>query len=157
MDDICRYKGISKKTLYQLYANKDAVVIDYVSYNVENIFLSFRAWICREHNPRDKIRLMNIFLIRLVAGINQSILHDIEKFHPLANLLVRQAMDSISELMSRIIADGQHRGVFRMDMDARLLTEIRMRDLMLGIQGSPYTMLVQYQIFAFYLSGLLRH
>lgn len=157
MDDISRYKGISKKTLYQLYSNKDAVVIDYVSYNIENIFHSFQKWICTEQHPVGKIRLMNIFLIRLISGINQNILHDIEKFHPLANLLVRQAMDSISELMSRIIAEGQHTGVFRVDIDARLLTEIRMRDLTLAIQESRHRTHLQYQIFAFYLSGLLRH
>jgi TetR/AcrR family transcriptional regulator, cholesterol catabolism regulator len=157
MDDISRYKGISKKTLYQLYSNKDAVVIDYVSHNVETIFHSFQDWICNEQNPKDKIRLLNVFLIKLISGINQSMLHDIEKYHPLANLLVRQATDSISESMSRIIADGQHKGVFRMDIDARLLTEIRMRDLTLAMRETRYSMHRQYQIFAFYLSGLLRH
>ena len=82
MDDVARDLGMSKKTLYQSFANKDELVEAVSKAHIAQEKIEFGE---AEENASNAIEeLFNITkcLRRSMWGINSSLLFDLQKYHP---------------------------------------------------------------------------
>jgi AcrR family transcriptional regulator len=125
MDDVAKEFGISKKTLYQKYKNKEELleevleyklqeVIDRLVYLDENIENSIERMICKDEEL-DKVSYSNKNilirqLVRYYPGIFQKhMLNFSEKF---------------SQVMVHNIIKGRKQGFYREDFDAEIYAKI---------------------------------
>lgn len=132
MDEIALQLGVSKKTLYQFYADKDeivdAVLIDKITYNQE---------CCSGHRVHAKDAVHEIFLAmdfvkEMLQNMNPVVLYDLEKFHPKS---FQKFWQHKNEFMYTIIKNnidwGIQEGLYRAEINADILSKIRIETMFL--------------------------
>lgn len=121
MDDICNHLKISKKTLYQIFENKDDVVEQVMHYRLEK-----RQ---QENAPGELSRISPIrFLYNLKKHIIKDIstqlpanYFDIKKYHPeVYKRIQAEETEFMEALMEMMLEKGVKEGVLRQDADMKL-------------------------------------
>lgn len=118
MDDICSHLKISKKTLYQIFSNKDDVVEQVLFHRRNNYrILKIRAEL-RRHNA---INIMLLLRDHIVSSLNSQMpanLFDLKKYHPDVYERINE-LDQvlIHDLMTEVIKKGIDEGYFRKDIN----------------------------------------
>lgn len=84
MDDIAANLGMSKKTIYQYFKDKDELVEAVVDEVIDNNQCACKADISRSENAVHEIFLVMDMLAEMLKTMNPSILHDMQKYHPSA-------------------------------------------------------------------------
>jgi AcrR family transcriptional regulator len=139
MDDIANQLGMSKKTIYQYFTDKnelvDAVVEDDVCEMQRDCNL------CRE-KARDAIE--EIFLtvdkvIEQLGNLNPMVLYDLEKFHVRA---YQRFMEHKNKFLLQIIRQNLEWGIkeelYRSDIDVDILSKFRLESIMIPFNIDLY-------------------
>lgn len=84
MDDIARHLSVSKKTLYQHFADKDDLVVHITRNILENNVKECEAIRDGAENPIEELARVTVFLKKTMEEINPTMLFDLQKFHPKA-------------------------------------------------------------------------
>jgi AcrR family transcriptional regulator len=84
MDEVANQLGISKKTIYQFYTDKDTLVEDVI-----DIELSSSEKMCKAHrhkseNPVHEIFMAMDMVLDIFSRMNPALIFDMEKYHPKA-------------------------------------------------------------------------
>ncbi|MDE6494493.1 MAG: TetR/AcrR family transcriptional regulator [Bacteroidales bacterium] len=133
MDDICRHLGISKKTLYQYFENKEQLVeAVFIMRHQEFDFESLRKKI----QPVSAIQIlfgaMEHFL-HAQKGLLPANMFDLKKYHPAVfDTISKRIENCIREFYSMVFQKGQTEGTFRTDLDA---------DIQIWLFGEQFYML----------------
>lgn len=146
MDDICTHLKISKKTLYQLFTNKDDVVKQVMIY--------------RRKKRREETNMSELFKtnpIRFLYNIKNHIIKDlssrlpanyfdIKKYHPeLEKEMCEEEAKFIKEMLSTILNNGVKEGYFLKEADMKV--QIHLFSKQLSFLGDPETMnIIEYPI-----------
>jgi AcrR family transcriptional regulator len=126
MDEIAAQLGISKKTIYQFFTDKDAMVEAVVNAEMgrneeECLYSSTTA-----ENAVHEIFLAMDNLQEMLKGMNPQIIHDLEKHHPAAFKRLKQYK---YQFLYTIIKENLERGVkedvYRSDLNVELTTRHR--------------------------------
>ncbi|MGZ8558073.1 MAG: TetR/AcrR family transcriptional regulator [Chitinophagaceae bacterium] len=132
MDDIVNNLGMSKKTLYQYYADKDDLV-DAVLNGYINL-IQTDCVSCRQ-DASNAIHEIFITMERIMEefnNMNPMLLYDLEKFHFNSFRRFREHKD---KFMARIIRDNIEWGIkdalYRPDINVDLLAKFRVESMML--------------------------
>jgi AcrR family transcriptional regulator len=127
MDELANQLGISKKTIYQYYKDKDALV----SSVVEND-LAKHALICDQSmqtadNAVHEIFLLMTVLQELFSSMNPLTLFEIEKYYPLAFEKIKTHKDDyIYSMISANLEKGMNEGLYRKEIDINILSKYRL-------------------------------
>ena len=161
MDDIAAQLGMSKKTLYQYYVDKDelvnAVFTGVLEHNKEEC--SF----CQSNgeNAVHEVFLSFDLLEEMLANMNPSILFDMQKYHPSA---FKKFQDYRNNFLYRLIRHNLERGIseelYREDIDVDVLTRFRLYSIMLSFDSEIFPMnktklvYIEQQLLEHFLWGL---
>ena len=127
MDDLATQLGISKKTIYQYYKDKDALVSSVVENELAN-----HALICNQSmqiadNAVHEIFLLMTVLQELFSSMNPLTLFEIEKYYPLAfDKIKKHKDDFIFSMISANLEKGIAEGLYRKDVDVTILSRYRL-------------------------------
>jgi TetR/AcrR family transcriptional regulator, cholesterol catabolism regulator len=127
MDDLANQLGISKKTIYQYFKDKDALV----SSVVENL-LTNHALICNQSMQTADNAVHEIFLLMTViqemfSRMNPLTLFEIEKYYPLAFEKIKNHKDDyIFSMIRTNLEKGIAEGLYRKDVDVTILSKYRL-------------------------------
>ena len=127
MDDIATQLGISKKTIYQYYKDKDALVSSVVENELAN-----HALICNQSMQAADNAVHEIFLLMTVIQemfnrMNPLALFEIEKYYPLAFEKIKNHKDDfIFSMISKNLEKGIAEGLYRKDVDVTILSKYRL-------------------------------
>lgn len=135
MDDIARRAGISKKTLYQHFANKDEVVnesvIWYKNHNTENCATLLSG---AENAIEAMVRILAYF-DNLHKRINPVVLFELQRFFPEAYNTFRKQLESVDVAMIKEnILQGIEEGLYRPDINAELMARFRLETSLMILQ-----------------------
>ena len=132
MDDIANNLGMSKKTLYHYYADKDELVDAVVDGHVKMIQTDCVG--CRQ-DARDAIHEIFITMERIMEefnNMNPMVLFDLEKFHFNS---FRRFKEHKDKFMAHIIRDNIEWGIkdelYRSDINVDVLSKFRIESMML--------------------------
>ena len=132
MDEIAVGLGMSKKTLYQHFADKDELVDAVVAAHLERMQADARSW---RQQAQDAVHEMFITMEQIqlqLSNMNPILLHDMQKFHPSAYQQFRKHKDVfLFELIRANLQWGIEEGYYRADLDIDLLCRYRLASLML--------------------------
>ncbi|HEX4877640.1 MAG TPA: helix-turn-helix domain-containing protein [Chitinophagaceae bacterium] len=132
MDDIANGLGMSKKTLYQHFADKDALVEAVVDLHI--IQMQEDCSGCRT-NAKDAIgEIFNTMelLMEEFSNMNPMVLYDLEKFHFKAYQKFRQHKDSyLMDIVKKNLEWGIDDEIYRPDINVDIMSKYRMESMML--------------------------
>lgn len=132
MDEVANHLGISKKTIYQFYADKDALVEDVIALQI-----NANQGECNMHKHKSENALHEVFmavdmLINLLTGINPNVLFDLEKYHPRA---YKKHIEFKNKFLYTIIKEnlelGIKEGLYREGINTDILARFRIASIFL--------------------------
>jgi AcrR family transcriptional regulator len=132
MDDIAGNMGISKKTIYQYYVDKDelvAAVIDEELHRSQTICVRDQK---SSDNAVHEIFLAMEMVIELLSSMNPSLVYDMQKYHPAAFQKFKQHKN---DFLYNVIKDNLERGIregyYREDINLEIISRYRVESIML--------------------------
>jgi len=135
MDDIARRAGISKKTLYQHFANKQEVVNESVMWYKDKSSDSCMAMLEGAENALEAMVRMLAFFDEMHKRINPMAMFEMQRFFPEAYKTFRDLLVERDVVMMRDnILQGIKEGLYREDINADLLARYRLETSMLILQ-----------------------
>jgi TetR/AcrR family transcriptional regulator, cholesterol catabolism regulator len=161
MDEIAIQLGISKKTIYQFYEDKNELVSA-----VMEQYLQHNRNCCNRDRQQAKNAIHEIFLaMEMIEGMfenmNSSMLYDLEKYHPKAYQKFERYKN---EFLHKVIRENLEKGIdeelYRDDIDKNILTVIRLETMVLPFNQdvfpkSKYNLAeVHQQLMEHYLFGI---
>jgi AcrR family transcriptional regulator len=108
MDDIATNLGMSKKTIYQYFIDKDELVEAVVDEVIDTNQCACNADISRSENAVHEIFLVMDMMAEMFKTMNPFILHDMQKYHPAA---FRKFMKFKNEFLFNVCSQNLNRGV----------------------------------------------
>ena len=159
MDDIAQQLGISKKTLYTHFPNKQMLVkkcvfhfFDYVTGEISKI--STRA-----SNPIEELYEIKMFMMRQIKNEKISPQFQLKKFYPeIFNQLQEKQMEFMVARMSKSLEKGVALGLFRHNLNIPFISRLYFNGMM-GIKDQRLftsTLFQHSQLMADYLEYHLR-
>jgi TetR/AcrR family transcriptional regulator, cholesterol catabolism regulator len=139
MDDIANNLGMSKKTLYQYYADKDELVAAVVDGHINDVERD-----CLKCNQNAEDAIHEIFLtLEHITGefsnMNPMLLHDLEKFHFKAFQRFKEYKEKfLAEIIRKNIIWGIEEELYRPDINVDLITRFRLATMMLPFDVSVF-------------------
>lgn len=132
MDDIARRAGISKKTLYQHFANKSEVVNESVSWFQCSISDNCIAIMMQAENAIEgMVRVMGMF-DQVLANMNPLGMLELERYYPEAfKTFKNNMMAKDIEAIKKNILWGIDEGLYRDGLNADFMAKYRMEISML--------------------------
>lgn len=161
MDDIAAALGMSKKTLYQHFADKEELVSACFSQVMEHNRHQCLIDQKRAENPIHEFFLAFDMMQEMFANMNPSVLHEMEKYHPEA---FKKFQDFKHGFMYNVITNNLERGIreelYRPDIDLDVLARLRMESVMLPFNATVFPnnrthlMHIEEQLFDHFLYGI---
>jgi TetR/AcrR family transcriptional regulator, cholesterol catabolism regulator len=142
MDDIANGLGISKKTIYQYYADKDALVDAVVS-----VIIKHNQSCCdidrkEADNAVHEIFLAMEFMMEIFRSMNASLLFDMQKYHPKA---FQEFSRHKNDYLYGVIKDNLQRGVreelYRPEIKIDILSRFRVESVTMPFNPEFHTKL----------------
>jgi len=162
MDDIAAKLGMSKKTIYLYFKDKDELVEAVV-----NGIIHTNQCICnadREHahNAVHEIFLAMDMVTEIFKSMNPSVLFDLQKFHPVAfsNFLTHKN-EFIISMMRQNILRGKKEELYRPEIQIEILARFRVESLFMPfnpefVRNTKSTLLIiEQEILMHFLFGLV--
>ena len=132
MDDIANHLGMSKKTLYQYFADKDELVMGVVDGHIQG--LQQECSVCHT-DAKDAIHEIFMTMERIMvqfSNMNPMLLYDLEKFHYKAYQRFREHKD---KFLLKIIRDNIEWGIkdelYRPEVNVDVMSKFRIESMMI--------------------------
>ncbi|MBE2230768.1 MAG: TetR/AcrR family transcriptional regulator [Chitinophagaceae bacterium] len=139
MDDIAQQLGMSKKTLYQYYADKDELVNSMIDRHITE--MQSDCALCRVHavNAIHEIFITMERLMKDLVNINPMVLYDLEKFHYSAFQRFREHKDKfLFQVVKDNIEWGIREELYREDIQIDVMAKYRIESIMVPFNVSAF-------------------
>lgn len=131
MDDIAKHLGVSKKTIYQHYPDKDELVIEVTKLNISRHILEMDNC-CGPAmvNAIEELLAVNLSVGEMIRSFNPIMFYDLQKYHPKGWVEFREfrnkyVLNKIIDNMKRGIAEG----LYRTDFDINIISKMRLEQV----------------------------
>lgn len=132
MDDIANNLGMSKKTLYQYYADKDELVDAVIGGHIDGI--ETECMDCRK-NAKDAIHEIFLTMDHIteeLSNMNPMLLYDLEKFHYRSYQRFKEYKDKfLAELIRKNIEWGMKEDLYRTETNIDVMCKFRLECIMI--------------------------
>ena len=142
MDDIARHLGMSKKTIYQFFKDKNELVIALVKKKIAEDEAQMNEIISKSANVIEEMINMMKCSEEIVSRINPIVIHDMQKYHPDAwkqfqNFKAGVLVHTMEELLTK----GIKQGYIRPEIDVKIIARMRVNQVELGFNTNVYPVL----------------
>ena len=127
IDDICRQVGISKRTFYQYYGQKEDLIVDVISLGMEKIQKGMDEFF-DAHDAVGALLCISELATKKVMFIQKNkMAEDIKKYYPGTFEKATKSRSKITkDSLSAFIAKGVEEGYFRNDIDQHATLKLMM-------------------------------
>jgi TetR/AcrR family transcriptional regulator, cholesterol catabolism regulator len=162
MDDIARQLSVSKKTIYQYFADKDEIVTQVAQQYLQEDRNQFEKMVTGARNALDELIRTSVFLKARVQQLNPALMFDLQKYHSKAwNEWVNYKLSHVRKEVIRNIKQGIAEGIFRADLNPEIIGTMRLEMVQMAFNtdlfpaGSYNLYEVHMQLFEQFVYGLL--
>ena len=132
MDDIATALGISKKTIYLYYADKDELVLAVVSDVIRKSELDCDRDKKASENAIHEIFLAMEMVVEMFTTMNPSIIYDMHKYHPRAFAIFQKHKNEyIYNVMRQNLNRGINEGLYRAELNIDIMSKYRVESMLL--------------------------
>ena len=161
MDEIASQLGISKKTIYLYYADKDeivdAVISDMISHNQESCDHDRSI----ASNAIHEVFLMMEMIKEMFENMNPSILYDLERNHPGS---FQKFLQHKHKYIYQAVKDNLEKGIqeelYRKELKIEIIAKLRLETMMMSFNQEVFPKMkyqlleVEQQVIEHYLYGI---
>jgi AcrR family transcriptional regulator len=162
MDDIARHLAVSKKTLYQHFADKDELVLMVSRNHLDRNKAQFESIRDSSKNLIEELVRLSACIKVNMESINPSLLYDLQKFYPKAwaewtDFKSKHFHDSVVRIITQGVADGY----VREGLDPEVLAVMRIETVQMGFNPEIFSPAifklqhVQEQLFEHFVHGIV--
>jgi AcrR family transcriptional regulator len=163
MDDIAASVGMSKKTLYHYYQDKDELVKAVVEGVIQENQCTCDGHVKAAQNAVHEIFLAMEMMVEMFQTMNPAIIFEMQKYHPDAYQRFHQHKTKfLLEHMERNIERGIREELYRPDVNPQILARFRVESMFIPFNPdfqrslNNYTLLeLEEQIITHFLFGLV--
>ncbi len=162
MDDIARHLSVSKKTLYQYFADKEELVTMVSKSHLERSTKQYEELHETSGNSIEELARLSVCLKKDMEELNPAMLYDIQKFHPKAwNIWLEYKNKFIRESVVRNLKQGIEDGYIREEVNSEILAAVRIELVQIAFSQEVFPREkfklaeVQGQIFDHFVFGLV--
>lgn len=130
MDDIAKHLGISKKTIYQFYSDKNEIVETLMQYSLKQDECEFQQIQAESANMIDEVMKMMTHISSMFAKVNPNIFYDLQKYHPKAWAQFKVfKQECMAKMIETSIERGKKEGLVRADINSKVLSRMRIEQV----------------------------
>lgn len=124
MDDVAREFGISKKTLYQYFKDKEELVSQVVEYYLAHP--AFKLEVDCGGNAIDRYFAIRRHILHILKHFNNNVEYDLKRLYPsLYERLHEKKREKIYENTVSSLKDGMDQGMFREKLDVDFIARLQ--------------------------------
>lgn len=139
MDGIARRLGISKKTIYQYFSDKEDILYQVVLARTEQDEADIRSKINQAGNPLEEIIALLNLMWAHANRVNPTLLLDIRRHYPKAFDVYRQHKETyLLRLIQENIQKGAAQGLYRADLHADVLARMWVEQIEWAVDSTIY-------------------
>jgi len=139
MDDIAAELAMSKKTLYQFFADKDELVDVVVDQELKRGQCDCMACLTQSKDAVDEIFLTMEHIAEQFRNMNPMVLYDLEKYHAAA---FQKFLKHKNEFLMDVIRKNMERGIreelFRPEINVDVLSKFRLESMMIAFNMAVF-------------------
>lgn len=161
MDEIAGQLGVSKKTIYQSFSDKnelvEVVILDILNNNMEACKVATQ----KATNAIEEVFMMMETLEAFIADLNPAFVIDVEKGHPRT---YKKFEEYKNDFLYRVIRNnmerGKKEGLYRQEMNSDIITKMRLETVMIPFNSAIYPrneyplLSVQKELVEYFLYGM---
>jgi AcrR family transcriptional regulator len=132
LDDIAKDLGISKKTIYLHFKDKDELVQRVVEDSVNEELLRAIQIKEKSKNPIEEVIMSMKLMKEMLQDINLVLFYDLEKYHPVSFSKYAEFKKLFYEIIKRNLQEGVDQNLYRKDINVEILTRFRMEIIDMG-------------------------
>lgn len=162
MEDIARELGISKKTIYQHFSDKEDILYQVIELKINTDVSEIECMTIQTPNPVEGLLMALEVMHKNKDNVSPNLLIDIKRYYPKAFTLFRKHMDQ--HLMKSVLENIQ-KGIamelYRSDINPAILARMRAEQIELAFNNdffptNQYTMIdIQRELIHHFVRGML--
>ena len=139
MDDVARHLGMSKKTIYQFFKDKNELVIGLVRKKIQEDEEQMEEILNKSTNVIEGMINMMKCSEEIFSRINPIVIHDLQKYHPdgwkqFQNFKSGVIVQTLEELLKK----GIEQGYIRAEIDVKIIARMRMGQVEMGFDTAIF-------------------
>ncbi len=139
MDEIAKQLGVSKKTIYQEFPDKDSLVHSMMLADMEIHHKSFDEIYNSSDNLVDEIFTIMKKMTEIFSNCNPLMYYDLQKYYPQTwKLFADFRIKYILVKVERSIEEGKKDGLVREDVNTKILAHLRIEEITMAMQGQVF-------------------
>lgn len=161
MDDIARQLGISKKTIYQEYEDKNTLLMDLAKVDIKKHTDQIEQTAKIAVNAVDEIVKTMKYMSETFAQINPTMLYDLQKYHINAwKHYEAFKTNCVTTVVQKNMKRGIKEELYRSDIDIKILTQLRIIEMEFSLNHDFYNqhqfefVKVQLELIKHFLFGI---
>lgn len=124
MDEVAREFGISKKTLYQRYHNKEALLEDVLHLKLQEIIDKMQQLDLEIDNAIDRMLCRDEVIDKAVDSNNTVLIKQLLRYYPsIFSTHMQNFSEKFSDVLIHNIQRGRKQGFYRDDFDERIYSK----------------------------------
>ncbi|WP_295711734.1 TetR/AcrR family transcriptional regulator [Mucilaginibacter sp.] len=139
MDDIAKHLGMSKKTIYQFFKDKNELVTALVKKKLKEDEEEMVEYISKSANVIEEMIAMTKCSEEMFSRINPIVIHDMQKYHPEAWAeFQRFKSEVLISTLEELLTKGIKQGYIRSEIDVRIVARMRVNTVELGFNTTIF-------------------
>jgi AcrR family transcriptional regulator len=161
MDDIAKKMGISKKTIYQFYKDKDELVELIVRQKLDEQWCEMEEIGKQYPNPIEEVLRMSEYIRKQMTTIHPSVIYDMQKYFPRCYAMYNEHIERcFKDSFSKNIENGINLGVYRSNINPEILSILRIKQIEMAFNPEYFPPQkhklqdIQYEFIIHFLYGI---
>ena len=139
MDNIARHLGMSKKTIYQFFKDKNELIMALVKKKLQDDEDQMNVIISRSENVIEEMINMMKCSEDIFSRINPIVIHDLQKYHADAWKQFQVfKTEVLVHTLEQLLAKGIKQGYIRPDIDVKILARMRVSQVEMGFSTTMF-------------------
>ena len=139
MDDIAKHLGMSKKTIYQFFKDKNELVLALVKKRLKDDEDEMSEMLSKSGNVIEEMVNMMKCSEEIFARANPIVIHDLQKYHPEAWKVFQEFKAGvIVRTLEELLNKGIKQGYIRPEIDVKVIARMRMIQVETGFNTAVF-------------------
>ncbi len=139
MDDIATHIGISKKSIYQYFSDKNEMVSVIFEKHIEQSRVNCLHNLEKAENAIHEVLVGSETFCTTIRSMNRHVLFDLEKYHPEVYKRFNEFKnDFLYKSIVQNLERGIREGLYRSDLNLQVITRFRLLNLLLPMNGEVF-------------------
>lgn len=139
MDEIASQLGVSKKTIYQYYSDKDELVDRVISEIIGNAQFNCEMLKADARNAIHEIFQVMDFIKNMFTNMNPAMVFDLNRFHPKAyKLFLNYKNQYLYQMIKDNLERGVREGLYRPEINIEIIVKLRLEGMSIAFNPDVF-------------------